>query len=220
MAGSILEGVRSPSVGQGFLDAMQQGGQIYGQRQTNQLRQQQIGEGEYQANLRKIQVANKLAQKALSLPPEARGQLISQYSGVLTSVGFTQEDLAATPLDDAGLQNLVAQTESVIRANMPQDVQQSLPASVQETEWFLRQPKDIQDKHISLKRKTDPTMAEKLDLARGQSEIKVDEAGKKAVIEQNITAASEAADKVMSIESGLGVYDNLVNEIDNGSGGR
>jgi hypothetical protein len=128
MAYSVLQGVQSPNAGQGLLDAFSSGQDIRAKTLTNQARQQGLGEGEYQASLRKIQIANKLAQKALTLQPEGRMKLMQDYYGALQAVGFTPEDLAGTPLDDAGLQNLIAQTDSVLRGsgvNNATDVQQS-----------------------------------------------------------------------------------------------
>jgi hypothetical protein len=119
MAYSVLQGVQSPNAGQGLLDAFSTGQHIYAQGQQSQLRQQQISEGDYASALRKMQIANKLAKRAITLPPEGRMQLMRDYSGALQSVGFTQEDLASTPMDDAGLQNLIAQTDSVLSSVMP-----------------------------------------------------------------------------------------------------
>lgn len=91
------------------------------------------------------------------------------------------------------------------------------PSSVLETEWFLKQSPKVQEEHIKLKRKTDPTMAEKLAYERDRADISVSEAAGKANAADRIAAASAAADKVMKLENGLAVYDNLVNEIDNGA---
>jgi hypothetical protein len=91
------------------------------------------------------------------------------------------------------------------------------PSAVKETEWFLKQSPKVQEEHIKLKRKTDPTMAEKLALEQAKADIAVSEAGGKAMAADRIAAASEAADKVLSIESGLGIYDRLAGEIDKGA---
>jgi hypothetical protein len=120
MANSVLQGVQSPNAGMGLLDAISSGQNIHAQGQMNQMRQQEVSEGDYKAAVRKMQIANKLAKKALTLPPEGRAQLMRDYSGALYSVGFTDEDLARTPMDDAGLQNFVAQTDSVLASVMPQ----------------------------------------------------------------------------------------------------
>lgn len=132
MASSILQGVVSPSVGQGLINAFAQGSDIYNTNKAAQLNrqgaQQRMSENDYQSALRKIQVANNLAKKALTLPPEQRGQLLVDSSGALQSLGFTPDDLANTPLDDQGLQNLIAQTDSALQAsggNTGGDVQQA-----------------------------------------------------------------------------------------------
>lgn len=130
MANSILQGVVSQPVD--LAGAFSRGQQMYNSNQSAQLDQQRakqdIGEVDYQKNVRKLQIANRLAKQAIGLPQEARAKLMQDYSGALMSVGFTQEDLANTPLDDAGLQNLIAQTDSVIQASdkgNEKDVQQA-----------------------------------------------------------------------------------------------
>jgi hypothetical protein len=95
--------------------------------------------------------------------------------------------------------------------------QEDSPSSVKETEWFLKQSPKVQEEHLKLKRKTDPTMAEKLALEQARADIAVSEAGGKAMAADRIAAASEAADKVLSIEGGLGIYDRLAGEIDKGA---
>jgi hypothetical protein len=95
--------------------------------------------------------------------------------------------------------------------------QEDAPSSVKETEWFLKQSPKVQEEHLKLKRKTDPTMAEKLALEQAKADIAVSEAGGKAMAADRIAAASEAADKVLSIEGGLGIYDRLAGEIDKGA---
>lgn len=130
MANSILQGVISQPVD--LAGAFSRGQQMYNSNQNAQLDQQRakqdISEVDYQKNVRKLQIANRLAKQAIGLPQEARAKLMQDYSGALMSVGFTQEDLANTPLDDAGLQNLIAQTDSVIQASdkgNEKDVQQA-----------------------------------------------------------------------------------------------
>jgi len=130
MANSILQGVISQPVD--LAGAFSRGQQMYNSNQNAQLDQQRakqdISEVDYQKNFRKLQIANRLAKQAIGLPQEARSKLMQDYSGALMSVGFTQEDLANTPLDDAGLQNLIAQTDSVIQASgkgNENDVQQA-----------------------------------------------------------------------------------------------
>ena len=135
MANSILQGVVSQPVD--LAGAFARGQQMYNQNQNAQLDQQRakqdIGEVDYQKNVRKLKIANRLAKQAIGLPQEARAKLMQDYSGALMSVGFTQDDLANTPLDDAGLQNLIAQTDSVIQASAPQQAQQGSQFGAQET---------------------------------------------------------------------------------------
>jgi len=119
MANSILQGVVSQPVD--LAGAFARGQQMYNQNQSAQLDQQRakqdISEADYQKNVRKVQIANRLAKKAINLPPEGVDQLLNQYSNVLLSVGFTPEDLANTPRDKQGLQALIDQTDSVIQAS-------------------------------------------------------------------------------------------------------
>lgn len=135
MANSILQGVVSQPVD--LAGAFSRGQQMYNSNQNAQLDQQRakqdISEVDYQKNVRKLQIANRLAKQAIGLPQEARAKLMQDYSGALLSVGFTPEDLARTPLDDAGLQNLIAQTDSVIQAGAPQQTQQGSQFGAQET---------------------------------------------------------------------------------------
>ena len=135
MAGSILQGITSQPVD--LAGAFARGQQMYNQNQNTQLDQQRakqdISEVDYQKGVRKLQIANRLAKQAIGLPQEARAKLMQDYSGALMSVGFTQEDLANTPLDDEGLQNLIAQTDSVIQAGAPQQAQQGSQFGAQET---------------------------------------------------------------------------------------
>lgn len=80
-----------------------------------------------------------------------------------------------------------------------------IPSSVRETQWFLEQPKDVQDKHIELKRKSDPTMAAKLEQKKKESDIKVDEA------ERLVTTKSIAGRNQGYIDSGVEAADSLSN---------
>lgn len=82
---------------------------------------------------------------------------------------------------------------------------ESTPASVRETEWFLNQTPEVQKKHIELKRKTDPTMAEKLEFEQSKSDIKVGEEGKK-------TSTKSMANRQQGyIDSGVDAADSLGN---------
>lgn len=70
-----------------------------------------------------------------------------------------------------------------------------LPAAVQETEWFLKQSPEVQKQHLKVKRKTDPSLAEKLqfelDKAEGVTTAK-GEAAQKLTDEQ--IAKKQASD--------------------------
>ena len=93
------------------------------------------------------------------------------------------------------------------------------PGAVRETEWFMKQPKSVQEEHLKLKRKTDPTMAEKLDQARSLSDIKVNEAGGKAAAtgiagrqQGFIDAGVDAADSISNITRSI----ELLKEVETG----
>lgn len=79
------------------------------------------------------------------------------------------------------------------------------PSSVRETEWFLKQTPEIQEKHIALKRKTDPTLAEKLQYEADKSGIKVNEAV------STTTGKGNASRKQGFIDSGIEAADSLGN---------
>jgi hypothetical protein len=79
------------------------------------------------------------------------------------------------------------------------------PATVRETEWFLKQTPEVQKKHLELKRKTDPTMAEKLEQKQKEADITVDTESRKT------TAKSTAERQQGFIDSGVEAADSLGN---------
>ena len=79
------------------------------------------------------------------------------------------------------------------------------PATVRETEWFLKQTPEVQSQHLKLKRKTDPTMAQKLEQKQKESDIAVEEASRKE------GAKSTAARQQGFIDSGVEAADSLGN---------
>jgi hypothetical protein len=78
------------------------------------------------------------------------------------------------------------------------------PADVRETEWFMKQTPEVQAQHIKLKRKTDPTMAEKLQYEQEKSGIKVSEAGAKKGAEGAATRQQGFIDSGVEAADGLG----------------
>ena len=80
-----------------------------------------------------------------------------------------------------------------------------LPSAVKETEWFLRQPEDVQKKHIELKRKTDPTLAEKLQFELDKTEV-VGEARNK------VNESAAARKQAKSNAQGLRVYEAAISK--------
>lgn len=90
------------------------------------------------------------------------------------------------------------------------------PSSVKETEWFLKQTPEVQQRHIELKRKTDPTLAEKLKFEADKSGIRVNEASSKKTAEGNtsrkqgfIDSGVEAADSLGNIARSINLLDEV-----------
>ncbi len=116
----LTQGLQSPNVGQELLGAISQGKQIRSQTLQNQARQQDVSEMDFQTGLRKLQIINKLAMNVKQLPMEQRQAYVQSLDrNMLNSVGISSQDLASAPLDDAGLDQLISQTGSVIQGAMP-----------------------------------------------------------------------------------------------------
>ena len=81
----------------------------------------------------------------------------------------------------------------------------NLPSAVKETEWFLRQPEDVQKKHIELKRKTDPTLAEKLQYELDKTEVVGD-------AKNRVNEAADARKQAKSNAQGLRVYEAAISK--------
>lgn len=121
---------RTPNFGEQLLGAVAQGQGIAQNRQAMQMndqamqmrdqaQQQEITELQYQQALRQAEVFNRLAKHAKSLPtPEAREQFKQSINqDVLLSVGLTPEQVEQvrqSPVDDASLDSLIAQTQAVL----------------------------------------------------------------------------------------------------------
>lgn len=121
---------RTPNFGEQLLGAIAQGQGIAQNRQAMQMndqamqmrdqaQQQEITEIQYQQALRQAEVFNRLAKHAKSLPtPEAREQFKQSINqDVLLSVGLTPEQVEQvrqSPVDDASLDSLIAQTQAVL----------------------------------------------------------------------------------------------------------
>jgi hypothetical protein len=97
-------------------------------------------------------------------------------------------------------------TYKSFRSTMPQEASATdKPADVRETEWFMKQSPKVQEQHIKLKRKTDPTMAQKLEFEQSKSGIKIEEAGLKKGAEGGATRQQGF------IDSGVDAADSLGN---------
>ena len=79
------------------------------------------------------------------------------------------------------------------------------PAAVKETEWFLKQSPEVQEKHLEVKRKSNPTLAEKLEFEQSKSNIDIEEEGRK------VSVKGSAARAQGFIDSGIEAADSLGN---------
>lgn len=113
--------------------------------------------------------------------------------------------------------NAALQEVKAFTGTFEQAKNMSQPSSVQETEWFLQQAPEVQEQHLRLKRRQDPTLAEKLEEARRKSEISVQETEGKESVKLRVKAADEAASQALEAEAGLPVYDQMIAEIDAGA---
>ncbi len=112
----ITMGIQSPNVGDEMLRSMAQGQNIRAQGLVNQARQQDIGETNYQASLRNLQIINRLANQVRQLPPEQRQSYVSSLDrNMLQSIGISASDLEGQQLDDASLDQLISQTGAVLQ---------------------------------------------------------------------------------------------------------
>lgn len=118
---------QAPNFGQQLLGAVAQGQGIQQNRQAlaagdqamqmrQQAQNQQVSEYDYMTATRRLEVINRLARHARSLPtPQEREQFKQSISPeVLQSVGIDPAQLAQTPVDDRGLDALIAQTQAVL----------------------------------------------------------------------------------------------------------
>ncbi len=128
----ITMGVQSPNIAQQLLGSVAQGQGIAANRQAmdQSARNSQIQDDEYnyQLGIRKLQVIGRLAQQARQLKtPEQRAQFVQSINPqMLQSVGIDPAQAASVPLDDAGLDNYIAQVNSVLpQDKMQQRVQSS-----------------------------------------------------------------------------------------------
>jgi len=81
-----------------------------------QGQQRQVSEYDYQTAVRRLEVINRLAKHARSLPtPQEREQFKQSLSPeMLQSVGIDPAQLEQTPIDDNGLDALIAQTQAAL----------------------------------------------------------------------------------------------------------
>lgn len=218
MANSILQGVISQPVD--LAGAFSRGQQMYNSNQNAQLDQQRakqdIGEVDYQKNVRKLQIANRLAKQAIGLPQEARSKLMQDYSGALMSVGFTQEDLANTPLDDAGLKNLIAQTDSVIQAGAKgneKDVQQ---AQYVEGLGYVQQLRNGQVTMAELSPEQQAKVKQALNAQAGRQAQAYGQKQTAGLLAEAELAPSIERDKTIAKETGAGNIKRTQDYVDRG----
>lgn len=106
-----------------------------------QGQQRQVSEYDYQTAVRRLEVINRLAKHARNLPtPQEREQFKQSLSPeMLQSVGIDPAQLEQTPIDDKGLDALIAQTQ----AALPNQELENRKLSLQERGL------DIQEKRLS-----------------------------------------------------------------------
>jgi len=217
MANSILQGVTSQPLD--LAGAFSRGQQMYNSNQSAQLDQkrakQDIGEVDYQKNVRKLQIANRLAKQAIGLPQEARAKLMQDYSGALMSVGFTQEDLANTPLDDEGLQNLIAQTDSVIAPT------QENTSNVQQAQYveglgYVQQLKNGQVTMAELSPDQQEKVRRALDAQSGRLASAYGQKQRAGLLQQADLAPDIEREKTIAKETGAGNIKRTQDYVDRG----
>lgn len=95
--------------------------------QDMQMNSQKIDQNDFSTHLRNLTVMNKLLKQVKSTPPDRREQFISSLDNrMLQSIGVTPQDVAQTPRDDQGLDDLIAQTDAAIEAgNQHSELQQN-----------------------------------------------------------------------------------------------
>jgi hypothetical protein len=119
---------QAPNFGQQLLGAVAQGQGIQANNQALRageqqmaLRQQgadqQMSEIEYRDGVRKLTLLRNLASNARKLPPNQRQQYVMSAAPALESFGYSVEQIAQQPLDDAALDQYVSQ----LNAAIPQD---------------------------------------------------------------------------------------------------
>lgn len=108
-------------IGQSILGGMQVNQNLQRGKLQNQAMQQDITEVDYQTNMRNLQVMNRLLKQARQYPPEQRAAFAQSLDqNMLAAIGVTPDVLAQTPMDDAGLDQLIGQTDAVLSSVMPQ----------------------------------------------------------------------------------------------------
>lgn len=217
MAGSILQGITSQPVD--LAGAFARGQQMYNQNQNTQLDQQRakqdISEVDYQKGVRKLQIANRLAKQAIGLPPDAKAKLMQDYSGALMSVGFTQEDLANTPLDDEGLQNLIAQTDSIIAPT------QENTSNVQQAQYveglgYVQQLKNGQVTMAELSPEQQEKVRRALDAQSGRLASAYGQKQRAGLLQQADLAPDIEREKTIAKETGAGNIKRAQDYVDRG----
>lgn len=110
-----------PDFGGALLGGMQANQNIQGSRLQNQAMQQGNAEADFQMSMRNLQIMNRLMKQARQYPMEQRPQFVQSLDQqMLASIGVTPDMLAQTPMDDAGLDQLISQTDAVLSSAMPQ----------------------------------------------------------------------------------------------------
>jgi hypothetical protein len=134
---------------------------------------------------------------------EQQGRDMSHSKGLLDKSQGNPE--ALKQMAETSWASADPKTYKSYRTTLPQAQDQAAaPSDVRETEWFINQTPEVQAQHLKLKRKTDPTMAEKLEFEQSKSGIKVGEAGLKKGAEGTATRQQGFVDSGVDAADSLG----------------
>ena len=87
--------------------------------------------------------------------------------------------------------------------------QQAKPADVVETEWLMKQPKEVQETHLKLKRGEKPTTQQKLEYERAKSDLAIETASKTEEAKLGIKELNTIAGASRNASKALGTISKL-----------
>jgi hypothetical protein len=178
--------------------------------ETFDIKKQGIADAEISAeNQLKVERVARDAKTALDIQDPAQRQqfLEDRARRIFAENGDPSDTIAIMnmPFDQQNIALKEAFEEALPFTSLGKQNKADTPAAVKETEWFLKQPEDVRKAHLEVKRKTNPSLAEKLEQAQSMSDIKVKEEGEKVAVK----GAAERAQGF--IDSGIEAADSLGN---------